>query len=347
MVSALESHYASFARDNSVACVVLRGAGEKAFCAGGDVVTVVNQGKLAKANAREYRFPTAFFRTEYHVDHAIHALNKPHVALIDGITMGGGVGVSVHGRFRVATERSVFAMPETAIGLFPDVGGSWFLPRLPGLRGLGFFLALTGAKLSGAALKTAGIATHAVPAAQLPALVDELARLGPHNVYDAHVAAVLDRFDTLPPVDFPEPLRSRVVEVFGGAVDAPFDRTWALLTRLADAGDEWARTTRDIILRMSPTSVRVTYEQLRRGAAAPSLAAALDMEYTLVQHALRNDDFYEGVRALLIDGDKKPQWRPADLASVKDADIDKWFRPLDDFDQLQLPRKLTTTSAKL
>ena len=111
MVESLETHYADFARDNQVACVVLRGAGEKAFCAGGDVVTVVNQGKLAKANPRDYRFPTAFFRTEYHVDHAIATLNKPHVALIDGITMGGGYGIAGNCKHRIATERTLFAMP--------------------------------------------------------------------------------------------------------------------------------------------------------------------------------------------------------------------------------------------
>jgi enoyl-CoA hydratase/carnithine racemase len=339
MVNELESQYTAAARDKSVSVVLLRGAGEKAFCAGGDVVTVVNQGQLAKANAREYRFPTDFFRTEYLVDHQIATLSKPHIALIDGITMGGGVGVSVHGRFRVATERSTFAMPETAIGLFPDVGGSWFLPRLP-MPGLGFYLALTGAKVQGAALRTAGIATHAMPSARIPELVDELAKFDA-RVTLTDIGDLLNRFNTLPPADvFKDDVPAKIAQVFGDAVDTPFADTWARLNKLADSGDAWARSTVDTIARMSPTSVRVTYEQLRHGARAPSLGDALTMEYTLVQHALRNDDFYEGVRALLVDGDKKPQWRPRDLASVKDEDIDKWFVPGDGFENLPVPRKL-------
>lgn len=339
MVEQLKTSYRAAAADGDVSLVVLRGAGQKAFCAGGDVVTVVNQGKLAKGNAKEHRFPTEFFRTEYHVDHAIARLNKPHVALIDGITMGGGVGVSVHGLFRVATERSTFAMPETAIGLFPDVGGSWFLPRLP-VPGLGFYLALTGAKLSGAALRAAGIATHATPSDALPALVDALGGVRAH-ASTADVRAVLDRFDTLPRADaLPADARQKVADVFGDAAAVPFAQVWQRLRALEARGDEWAAKTVQTIRRMSPTSVRVTYEQLRRGAALAELGDAFELEFTLVQHALRQHDFYEGVRALLIDADQKPAWQPATLEEVTDAAVDKWFVPLPDFEQLRLPRKM-------
>jgi enoyl-CoA hydratase/carnithine racemase len=341
MVDALERVYRDVALDRSVSVAVLRGSGAKAFCAGGDVVTIVNAGKLAKANAKEYRFPTAFFRTEYIVDYAIATLNKPHVALIDGITMGGGVGVSVHGRFRVATERSTFAMPETAIGLFPDVGGSWFLPRLP-VPGLGFYLALTGAKLTGgAALRAAGIATHATSSEALPQLVSALGDVR-QFASAADVRAVLDRFDTLPAGEvLSADVRAKVGDVFGDAADASFQQVWQRLLALEARGDEWAAKTAQTIRRMSPTSVRVTFEQLRRGAKLAELGDAFEMEFTLVQHALRGNDFYEGVRALLVDADQKPVWKPAALDDVTDAAIDKWFVHRDDFEQLRLPRKLT------
>jgi enoyl-CoA hydratase/carnithine racemase len=344
MVDSLERVYREVALDHTASLAVLRGAGHKAFCAGGDVVSVVNAGTLAKGNSKEHRFPTAFFRTEYHVDHAIATLNKPHVALIDGITMGGGVGVSVHGRFRVATERSTFAMPETAIGLFPDVGGSWFLPRLP-VPGLGFYLALTGAKLSGgAALRAAGIATHATPSEALPQLVSALGEVRQHASV-ADVRAVLDRFDTVPHGEvLSADVRAKVADVFGDAAHASFQQVWQRLLALEARGDEWAAKTVQTIRRMSPTSVRVTFEQLRRGAKLAELGDAFEMEFTLVQHALRGHDFYEGVRALLIDADQKPVWKPATLDDVSDAAIDKWFVHQDDFEQLRLPRKVTSAA---
>ncbi len=291
--------------DPEVEAVVIRGAGDRAFCAGGDVVTVYHAGRNDSPDWE------AFFYDEYRMNHAIATYAKPYVALIDGITMGGGVGLSIHAPYRVATERTLFAMPETGIGLIPDVGGTHALPRLKGE--LGTYLGLTGARLKGGDCVHAGIATHFTASDRIEALVEALA------AGDRPVEAVLGEFGT---DHGPDSLASNHV-----AIDRHFvhDSMEAIIESLGQ-GDEWAKEQQETLLRMSPTSCKITLRALREGAGL-DIADALRNEYRIVCAAKHGHDFYEGIRAQLIDKDRNPKWRPAMLAEVSDAEIDRYFQP--------------------
>lgn len=296
--------YASIA-DGDVALVVIDGAGDRAFCAGGDVVAMHHAGR---AGPEEWE---GFFRDEYRMNQTVAFYPDPYVALLDGVTMGGGVGLSIHGRYRVATERTLFAMPETAIGMIPDVGASHALPRLPGE--LGTWAALTGARLKAADCLYAGIATHYLPSERLPLLRDLLAD-GDEDVAD--VLATLDGDPGPPPL-----------ELVRDAIDFHFghDSVEAIQASLA-AGDDWAQSTHATIAAMSPTSCKLTLRALRDGAGS-DIETALTTEYRIVAQIREGHDFYEGVRAVLIDKDKTPAWSPATLAEVDDAGLDRYFAP--------------------
>ena len=287
--------------DTGVALVVIEGAGERAFCAGGDVVAM----HAARGDATTWE---GFFRDEYRMNQTIARYPDPYVAIMDGITMGGGVGLSIHGRTRVATERTLFAMPETAIGMIPDVGGTHALPRLPGE--LGMWLALTGARLKGPDCLYAGIATHYVPDDRLP-LLRELLAAG-----DEPVEQVLATLHT----DVEAPLA-----ILRDAIDFHFghDSVEGIVASLA-TGDDWARTTAATLAAMSPTALKLTFRALRAGAGA-TIEDALKTEYRIVSHLRSGHDFFEGVRAVLIDKDKTPKWDPATLAAVDDASLDACF----------------------
>ncbi|MFZ5609304.1 MAG: enoyl-CoA hydratase/isomerase family protein [Pseudomonadota bacterium] len=303
MCQVLRARLAAWAAEDDVKTVVIEGAGEKAFCAGGDVIALYESGK-AGTPAWE-----RFFADEYRMNAAIGAFAKPYVALLDGIVMGGGVGVSVHGGYRVATERTLFSMPETGIGLIPDVGGGHFMPRLPGLSGL--YLALTGARLGPADCMLLGIATHYVPSHRLPDLKAALDG-------DADVAAVLGDFHEDPGT--PSLTAARLAEInvcFGGASVEAIGQALA-------KGSDWARKTGESMARLSPTSLKLTLRQMRMGATL-DLRATLRMEYRIVSHIKAGHDFFEGVRALLIDKDKQPRWRPARLEDVDDAMVARYF----------------------
>lgn len=286
----------------SVEIVAIEGGGDRAFCAGGDVVGLYHAGK---AGSDDWE---GFFRDEYRMNHAIATYPKPYVALIDGITMGGGVGLSIHAPYRIATERTLFAMPETGIGLIPDVGGTHALPRLPGE--LGTYLGLIGARLKGADCIYAKIATHFCPSDRLPALIEALAEGG-------DVEQLLGDFDC----DTEEPPlaahRDTIDEHFVG------DRVEAILASL-DRGDDWAQEQAATLRRMSPTSCKLTLRALREGAEN-DIAGALRTEYRVVCAIKEGKDFYEGVRAQLVDKDRNPRWSPATLEEVSDAEIDGYF----------------------
>ncbi|MCK6452111.1 MAG: enoyl-CoA hydratase/isomerase family protein [Alphaproteobacteria bacterium] len=322
MIRAYWRRLDAWEHDPEVKAVVLRGAGERAFCAGGDIRAIHDAGKAGDRLTRD------FFREEYALNHRIHAMAKPHVALIDGITMGGGVGLSVHGSHRIATERTLFAMPETGIGLFPDVGGGYFLPRCPGETGM--YLALTGARLKAADALHCGVATHAVAGAEIAALIEALA--GADYGRNAHGAVnrVLAGF-TVAAGEAPiAPHRATIDRCFAaGSVEAILDA----LTADGSAGDhsEWARQQRAVILTKSPTSLKITHRQLR-AAAFMSLAEDLTMEYRLTQACIAGHDFYEGVRAIVIEKDNAPKWRPATLGEVDDAAVERHFAPPKDGD---------------
>ncbi|XP_017290887.1 3-hydroxyisobutyryl-CoA hydrolase, mitochondrial isoform X2 [Kryptolebias marmoratus] len=271
--------------DDETGVVIIKGAGGKAFCAGGDIRAVTEAGKVGGSLAQD------FFREEYILNNAIGAYRKPYIAIIDGITMGGGVGLSVHGRFRVATEKTLFAMPETAIGLFPDVGGGYFLPRLRGK--LGLFLALTGFRLKGRDVQRAGVATHFVESKKIPDLEKELVDLkGPE---DADVSKLLDSFQNQSSLDSDKPF---VLDKHVSDIDRLFGSSSVegILQDLKADGSEFATKQVEILSKMSPTSLKMTFRQLQLGGRM-SLQDVLVMEYRLSQACMRGSDFYEGVRA--------------------------------------------------
>ncbi|MGH6870838.1 MAG: enoyl-CoA hydratase/isomerase family protein [Rhizomicrobium sp.] len=308
MAVAMTAQLAAWAGDAEVKTIVIRGEGEKAFCAGGDIRALYESG-LAKTP-----YALDFYRDEYILDTAIKHYPKPYVALIHGIDMGGGVGVSVNGSHRVAGETMIFAMPETGIGLFPDVGGSYFLPRCPGETGM--YLALTGARLKTADALYAGIATHFVPRAKWDALVDRLAQ--------GHTP------DTVLP-SFAEEVPSAFLPAHRCAIDRIFakESVEAILAALDADHTDWSRDTAKTLRTKSPTSLKIAFRQVREGARL-DFDDCMRMEYRMVHRVVAGHDFYEGVRAAIIDKDGAPKWSPADLADVTDADVNAYFAPLDD-----------------
>lgn len=306
--------------DSETDIVIIKGSGGKAFCAGGDIRAVTEAGKVGDPLAQD------FFREEYILNNAIGGYKKPYIALIDGITMGGGVGLSVHGQFRVATEKTLFAMPETAIGLFPDVGGGYFLPRLPGK--LGLFLALTGFRLKGRDVQRAGVATHFIESHKIPDLENELVELkSPSN---EAVASLLDTYHSKTSLDADKPfvLAQHVQDIdrlfSGSSVEE-------ILHNLKTDDSAFASKQTETLSKMSPTSLKLTFRQLQAGASL-SLQEVLQMEYRLTQACMRGNDFYEGVRAVLIDKDHSPKWSPSSLQEVTDDSVEHSFSPMGDKD---------------
>jgi enoyl-CoA hydratase len=268
---------------------------------------------LADSGADDGRLAREFFFTEYRLNHLLFSYPKPVIAVMDGITMGGGVGLSAPARYRLATERTTFAMPETGIGLFPDVGGGWFLPRLPGRIGL--WLALTGARIKAADCLHAGLATHHVPSERLPALKAELAE----NSKD--IEALLAQFHVDPG---PAPLLAHRAEL-----DAAFGQgsVEAILAAL-EAGSDWAQAQAAALRTKSPQTLKVALRQLALGAAAPDFAANMAMEYRIGARVVQRHDFLEGVRAVIVDKDNAPKWNPATLEGVSEELLDAIFAHL-------------------
>lgn len=293
----------------SVQAVLVVGAGEKAFCAGGDVVKVTQS---YKAGTTEWR---DFFHDEYLMNIAIAEFPKPYISLVDGIAMGGGVGVSIPGDLWVATEKTLFAMPETGLGLFPDVGGGWFLPRLPGETGM--YLALTGARIKAPDLYALGIASHVVASDKIDDVIAAFAGAEIKSVDDAR--ATLDRFHADPE---PAPLAEVMDEIDGAFAGV---RVEEILHTLELNEDEWSQKQFKILMSKSPTSLKLTFAQLRRGEVLDSFRDNMRMEYRMVNHVMRGTDFFEGVRAILVDKDNTPNWNPNTLDRVSDEDVEKYF----------------------
>ncbi|XP_033213397.1 3-hydroxyisobutyryl-CoA hydrolase, mitochondrial [Belonocnema kinseyi] len=299
--------------ESSKKLVIVKGAGEKAFCAGGDVKSLV----IALNEKDGHKLGQEFFRAEYTMNHLIGTYKIPYIALINGITMGGGVGLSLHGKYRIATENTVFAMPETGIGLFPDVGGTHFLPRLRGK--LGLYLGLTGHRLKGIDVKLAGIATHYVPFNQLEELTQSL--LGSNNL---DIDGILNKYQSqdLNHEFSLEPHMEKINRCFSATT------VEEIIEKLKAEKSEWTDSVVKVLKKMSPTSLKVTRRALEKGANQ-SLSECLKMEYRLACACLkRESDFYEGIRALLIDKDQKPVWNPKTLSEVTDEYVNKRFAPL-------------------
>ncbi|XP_016046258.2 3-hydroxyisobutyryl-CoA hydrolase, mitochondrial isoform X1 [Erinaceus europaeus] len=303
-------------QDPETFLIIMKGTGEKAFCAGGDIREVSEAGKANQTLAQD------FFREEYTLNNAIASCQKPYVALIHGITMGGGVGLSVHGQFRVATEKSLFAMPETAIGLFPDVGGGYFLPRLQGK--LGYFLALTGFRLKGRDVFRAGIATHFVDFEKLGQLEEDLLSL--NSPSKETIAGVLESYHTKSKVDQD---KSFILEEHMDKINRCFSANTVeqIIENLKQDGSSFSQEQLKVINKMSPTSLKITLRQLTEGSSK-TLQEVLTMEYRLSQACMGGHDFHEGVRAVLIDKDHAPKWKPADLKEVTDEDLNNHFKSL-------------------
>jgi enoyl-CoA hydratase/carnithine racemase len=314
-----------WADDPAVHAVLVRGAGERAFCAGGDVRAIAEAGR---GTSGDPALTSRFFWEEYELIRHIHRYPKPYLAILDGITMGGGAGVSVNGAYRIATERTMLAMPETGIGLFPDVGATRFLNLAPGH--IGRYLALTGARLGPEDARYCGFATHFVPRERVAQLVEVLCNMAWRpGAESTQVEEILAAFDSDPGAPPLAARRAAIDRCFAGdTVEAVLDA----LAREAAAGGggaEWAAQTRAGLLTKSPTSLKVTLRQLVVGRGC-DIEAALALEYRLTQHFMRGHDFYEGVRAALIDKDQRPRWDPATLAAVTQAIVDGYFTPLGD-----------------
>jgi len=330
MIRALHPALEQSASDASVRCIVMVGEGGKAFCAGGDVRAVCEA-----AQGGDTALPDAFFREEYQLNYSLARSPKPQVSVWDGIVMGGGAGLSVHGRFRVATERTLFAMPETGIGFFPDVGGSHFLQAAGVGRALGTYLALTGVRLHAADLLYAGLATHFVPSAAVRGL--EAALQGCEGEAQLDAALTTLGAGAAPPAAAPlRDARAAIDQCFGHATAED------IAAALEAEGGAWALAALTTLRRLSPTAIKVALRLLREAEGKP-LAACLQAEFRAAQRFLRTghaghcpSDFFEGIRAALVDKDKAPRWSPAALEQVSDAAVDEYFAPLGER-ELELP----------
>lgn len=328
MIRKIVPRLQEWAKSDMANVVVIKGSGPKAFCAGGDVTSLAQDNTQGEEGQQR---STDYFALEYKLDHLIATYSKPYVAFMDGITMGGGVGLSVHAPFRIATEKTLFAMPETTIGLFPDVGASFFLPRMPG--GVGTYLALTSEKLKGPNVFYAGVATHYIHSTSLPALERRLAelRFKDYETLDQRLTLIdstIEEFCTGLPHDEPMLLSGEI----RNAIDRCFtkDNVPAIITALkAEEGatKEWAEKTLATLGQRSPTSVYVTLRQMRLGRNW-SIAETFQREHQLAGKFMRHPDFTEGVHALLIRKDGKPQWQPASLDAIKPEDniADPFFK---------------------
>lgn len=308
MVRLIHPQLTAWAQDDAIQCVVIQGAGDRAFCAGGDIRALHDWGKAGD------RQQIDLFAEEYQMNTAIKEFPKPFIALMDGINMGGGVGLSVHGSHRVATERLLFAMPETGIGLFPDVGGTYFLPRCPGE--IGMYLGLTGARMKVADAIYAGIADSYVPSEKLDTLV---ANLCAGVAADEAIGSVCEVPDDAPM----SVVRSDIDEHFAAS------SVEAILTSLAAKGSDWCLKTAETIRSKSPLSTRVTFDQIRAGRAL-DFRDCMAMEFRLTNRFMAAPDFYEGVRAVVIEKDQAPKWQPATLADVNDGQVKAYFASLGD-----------------
>ncbi|MEO0549684.1 MAG: enoyl-CoA hydratase/isomerase family protein [Pseudomonadota bacterium] len=278
--------------------------GSRGFCAGGDVAMLASSGQSDSRDAH------LFFKTEYRLNDLISRYPKPYIAIMDGVTMGGGVGLSVHGRYQVATERTVFAMPETGIGLFPDVGGTWFLPRLPGE--IGTWLALTGARVKGKDVVAIGLASHFCRSDGLPELKRGLIARGVselQNYQASFKCSFADRF-------------SEIDLLYSG------DCASRIKSRL-EKGSEWARSQATELSAKSPRSTKIALRQMRTGKYLSSLRDALKIEYRIASRLVASHDFREGVRARLIDKDHYPIWAPSSISAATLDMVSSYFSPLE------------------
>ncbi|MFJ7958134.1 enoyl-CoA hydratase/isomerase family protein [Streptomyces sp. NPDC096319] len=303
MVLAVDGALTDWEHDPDVTTVVVEGAGERGLCAGGDIRAIHDDARAGGSAS------AAFWRDEYRLNARIARYPKPYVALMDGIVMGGGVGVSAHGSVRVVTERSRVAMPETGIGFVPDVGGTYLLGRAPGE--LGTHLALTGTPVGAADALLAGLADACVPSAELPSLARALTVLP--------AAQAVDRYAVAPPPGVLAEQRAWIDACYGAPT------VEEIVERLFESGAPAAKETAETLLGRSPAALKATLATLRRSRALTTLEEVLDLEYRVSCAALTTPDLVEGIRAQVVDKDRDPHWTPATLAEVTEADTARYF----------------------
>jgi enoyl-CoA hydratase len=308
MITSVAAALDAWAVDEAVQTVLVRGTGERGLCAGGDIVSVYRG-----AQAGDHESPAALWRDEYRMNAQIDAYPKPYVALMDGIVLGGGIGISAHGSHRVVTERSRLGLPETGIGFVPDVGSTWLLAHAPGE--LGTYLALTAEPVGAGDALAAGLADFFVPSAELGRLTELLEKTPPDE-------AVSELAESAPPSQLARD-REWIDEAFSA------DTVGEILRRLRALGTPDARATADRIERNSPTASVVALESLRRARNMDSLEEALEQEYRVSTHATRTHDLIEGIRAQVIDKDRTPHWDPATLADVAPSAVAAYFAAAD------------------
>ena len=312
MCDAITNALIDWMNDDQVEFVLIdHREGTRGFCAGGDIAMLSESGR---SDARQAQ---AFFKAEYRLNSLISSYPKPYIAVIDGVTMGGGVGLAVHGTYQIATDRTIFAMPETGIGLFPDVGGTWFLPRLQGE--LGTWLALTGAKLKGSDVVSVGLATHYCASDQTRQLKRDLCKNG---------IRILDEYTSEAKFSLAERL-DEIDVLFAG------DNAIAIRARL-EKGSAWAKSQATKLKAKSPLSTKIALRQLRTGRYLSSLEDALRIEYRIASRLVQSRDFHEGVRACIIDKDFYPRWMSPSLSMAIGDEVAKYFTPLKS-GELQFP----------
>ena len=307
MVKSLQVQLIKWANEQAIEAVLVKSSSDKAFCAGGDVRWLYDTGRLNDPEQMQ------FFWHEYRLNHFIKHFPKPYISLLDGITMGGGVGISLHGSYPIATENFSFAMPETGIGFFPDIGGGYLLSRAKGE--IGTYLALTGKRIGVGDALAAGLITHAIARDDLSKIISGLFEgQGIYSLLSSHRL----------------PQQSTPLLSVEGEINACFchDSVEQILSALEEQGSDWSKKTHSLLLSKSPTSLKVTLKQLRL-AKSRTMGECMKMEYQMVSQFMKQSDFYEGVRALLVDKDKKPQWHPNLLSDVTEELVDTYFQPIE------------------
>jgi enoyl-CoA hydratase len=313
MVRTIAAALDRFEADPTVRCVLLDGEGSRGLCAGGDIRAIHESGRRQDGAAE------LFWREEYILNARIARYSKPYIAIMDGITMGGGIGLAAHGSHRIVTERSRIAMPEVGIGFVPDVGGTWLLSQAPGE--LGTYLALTGETIGAGDTIRAGLADIMVPSERLPAMIDALASLGSDPGPDA-VDGVLHWYSRSPD--------SEMLWQHRHTIDMCFDHDTVegIASAFASVSDEFSLLTHRSLLAKSPTSLKVTLRLLRLARHSHNPEECLLREYRAAVRCLQGHDLYEGIRAAIIDKDRAPQWHPASLEAVSDIEVEAYLAPL-------------------
>ncbi|KAJ4894464.1 3-hydroxyisobutyryl-CoA hydrolase 1 [Raphanus sativus] len=335
MINRLLQLFLAYEEDPSVKLIILKGQG-RAFCAGADVSAVVRDIRLGK-----WRRSADFSSLQYTLNYVMATYSKNQVSILNGIVMGGGAGACVHGRFRIATENTVFAMPETALGLFPDVGASYFLSRLPGF--FGEYLGLTGARLDGTEMLSCGLATHFVPSTMLSALEADLCRIGSSDPV-TYASTILDAY-----TQHPHPKHRSACHRLD-VIDKCFSRRTveeiisALEREATHKQDDWISATIGALKKASPAGLKISLRSIREGRLQ-GVGQCLIRENRMVSHVMKGDiskDFVEGCRAILIDKDRNPKWEPRRLEDMKDSMVEQYFKRMeeeDGWEDLKLPSR--------